>query len=220
MASRCVRTRSTIAIGIARWSRPAGGTWRCGSASVRYAGSRTSMARRDRMPRRSRCLPLHRREPPPGAVEGQGSGRNTVALVRRRRRLEPPVSLRPVTEGREVVETIAPSSCRCAAIRSASCASNSTRCASCAARISVAPRRPQCRGRRRHPRAPAAGLGQKRRVVRHDRGRDRHRQRHPLARPVRDLQAPGNVIVDDRDAGRPAEGRRGHPCHLRPDHRA
>ena len=60
----------------------------------------------------------------------------------------------------------------------------------------VSSRRTQRRGRRRDPGPPAPGVGQGR-AVRDDRGRDRDRQRHPVARPFRDLSPRGDVSLDD-----------------------
>ena len=74
------------------------------------------------------------------------------------------------------------------------------------------------RCRRHHPGPPAAGQ-RKGRAVHDDRGRKRHRQRHPVARPVRGAAAHGDVRRDGLDPRARAEGGDRDPRRRRSRHR-
>ena len=205
-----------------------------GDGAVRVASRRSGAEPACRAPRSSgwpRPTPSTRfgAGSPAGSVEGEGARRGAAAAVRRRRprgeavqpgrASSPTLRFAPLTDGREVVEDYRALQLSLRAhpltfLRDELARRGVVRCADLA-RIRDG-RHVEVAGIILVRQKPGIGQG---RAVHHDRGRDRHRQRHPVARPVRGAAPHGHVGVDDRHEGAGAEGGRGHPRHLRPDHR-
>ncbi len=183
---------------------PTAPRWSVREAPRRSSRSRTSGGDRVSSARRSRSsptpTPFHafgadRRQ---GLWKVRGLGEAPLPLFAAADRaaeavsaegIEPEVRLRPLTDGREVIEdyrslqlSLRAHPLTLRARRAGPSRRHRVR------RPRHDPRRASCPGRRHHPRPAEARVGQGH-TVHHDRGRDRDRQRHPVARPVRESSA-------------------------------